>query len=193
MDTIIVVTGLPRSGTSLAMQMLVAGGAEPLTDGDRQPDEDNPRGYYEFTPVKRLATGCDWIADARGRAVKVVSPLVPHLPVGELYRVILVERGLSEVLASQEKMLARSGVPAAPSAVLQKAFAGHVARCDDWLAETPNAETLRLRYTDVISDPRSAAESIAEFCSAGGGDALDAVAMAAAVDPKLYRNRKAAD
>src|SRR5512134_4034770 len=113
---ITVVTGLPRAGTSLVMQMLVAGGVPILVDGARPADADNPRGYLEFAPVKRLREDASWLPRARGRAVKVVVPLVCDLPPSERYRVLLVERDVREVLASQRTMLAGRGhAPDPPS------------------------------------------------------------------------------
>src|SRR5262249_30630691 len=102
---IIIVSGLPRSGTSLMMQMLDGGGVPVLTDNIRAADTDNPRGYYEFEPVKATKRDATWLPAARGKAVKMVSQLLYHLPPGETYRVLFLERDLEEVLASQEKML----------------------------------------------------------------------------------------
>ena len=186
---IVVVSGLPRSGTSLVMQMLAAGGLEALTDGERTADEDNPRGYLELEAVKRLRDGADWVADARGKAVKVISHLLNHLPAREEYRVVFVERDLDEVLASQAKMIARRGQPTPPEEVVRKAFEGHLAGFDRLIASRPDMSALRLAYADTIADPVAATQRLAEFV---GGD-LDRTAMAAAVDPGLYRNRRSAD
>ena len=111
---IIVVSGLPRSGTSLMMQMLAAGGVEVVTDHVRTADTDNPRGYYEFELVKKIKQDASWLPEARGKAVKMVSQLLYDLPAGEKYRIIFLERDLDEVLVSQEKMLERLGRTAAP-------------------------------------------------------------------------------
>src|SRR5947209_18564630 len=116
---IVIVSGLPRSGTSLMMQMLEAGGLEVVTDGIRAADTDNPRGYYEFERVKKIKTDAAWLPGARGKAVKMVSQLLYDLPAGEAYRILFMDRDLDEVLASQEKMLARLGRSAAPSAEMK--------------------------------------------------------------------------
>jgi tetratricopeptide (TPR) repeat protein len=108
-DGVLIVSGLPRSGTSMIVQMLNAGGMPVLTDGQRTADDDNPLGYFEFEPVKQLYRNTDWIGQAAGKAVKVVVPLVPALPNRPGYRVILVERDLDEILASQAKMIERRG------------------------------------------------------------------------------------
>ncbi|OYV85360.1 MAG: sulfotransferase family protein, partial [Planctomycetia bacterium 21-64-5] len=115
MDTeITIVSGLPRSGTSLMMQMLDNGGIQVVTDGSRTADVDNPKGYYEFEKVKAIQRDTSWLAEARGKAVKMVSQLLYHLPGDERYRIIFMERDFDEMLASQEKMLARLGRPAPP-------------------------------------------------------------------------------
>lgn len=188
-DFITIVTGLPRSGTSLAMQMLAAGGVEPYTDGERTADEDNPRGYLELEAVKRLKQSTDWVASARGKAVKVISHLLDDLPNGEAYRVVFVERDLDEVLASQAKMIARRGLPAPPEAVVRRAFETHLAASARLEASRPDMAFLRLAYAEIIAAPSAAAEQIAEHLQAGGADSLDVAAMTTAVDPALYRNR----
>jgi hypothetical protein len=112
-ESVIVVTGLPRSGTSLVMQMLAAGGVEVLSDELRQADQDNPRGYLEYQPVKNLLKDSRWLFEARGKAIKIVAPLLVALPSGLACRVILCERDLDEVLDSQERLLLhRNQLPA---------------------------------------------------------------------------------
>ena len=107
-SAIIVVSGLPRSGTSMMMKMLAEGGLEPVTDALRRADEDNPNGYFEFEPVKQLADGQDaWLDGAGGKLVKVISALLEHLPARHQYKVVFMEREIKEILASQQKMLQR--------------------------------------------------------------------------------------
>ena len=174
------------------MQMLAAGGVEPLTDGERVADEDNPRGYYEFEAIKSLGRGGQpaWIPEARGRVVKVISHLIPHLPTGEAYRVVFVERDLDEVLASQAKMIARLGRPSPPQDAVRRAFESHLAAFDQSVAARPEMSLLRLAYRDLVTDPAGAAQALSEFAGQGRETPLDAAAMAAAVDPDLYRNRR---
>lgn len=186
-EPILVVSGLPRSGTSLVMQMLVAGGVEPMTDGERAADIDNPRGYLELEAVKRMKGGAGWIADARGKALKVISHLLGDLPEGEDYRVVFVERDLDEVLASQAKMIERLGRPAPPEDVVRRAFETHL-RSFDQLAQ--GLHILRIRYAEIVADPAEAAGRLAEFAAVGRSASLDEAAMAQAVDPALYRNRR---
>ena len=109
-EFITVVSGLPRSGTSMMMKMLEAGGIPPVTDELRTADEDNPKGYYEFERVKAMDQGdTSWVVGARGKVVKVISALLKHLPPGEQYRVVFVRRNMPEILASQRKMLIHRG------------------------------------------------------------------------------------
>lgn len=186
-DEIIIVSGLPRSGTSLMMQMLAAGGIEVLTDGERTADEDNPRGYVELERVKRIKQDASWLPSARGKAVKMISQLVFDLPASEKYRLLLMERELDEVLASQEKMLARLGRPALPRATMKTAFSNQIDRFNTWLAVQPNFAVLRVNYAALVGDSAAEISRITEFL----GGQLNASAMLDAVDPALYRNRKA--
>ncbi len=184
---ITIVSGLPRSGTSLMMQMLVAGGMTPLADGERAPDADNPRGYLEWERIKTLPQDPACIAEAEGKVVKVISKLLLALPRGRDYRVVFMERPLPEVLASQAKMLHRRGVPAPPAAdkAMAAAFQRHLEEVFVWLDKTPNLKLLRLTYHSVLDNPASAAEKIKSLLTAD----LDIDAMIHAVDATLHRNR----
>jgi hypothetical protein len=186
-DEIIIVSGLPRSGTSLMMQMLAKGGVEVLTDNIRTADTDNPRGYFEFEHVKKLKEDASWVPGARGKAVKMVSQLLLELPRNESYRVIFMERDLDEMLISQEKMLERLNRAAAPREDIKRAFVKHLDRLRDWLKQQPHIKVLRLKYSDLVENPQQEARRVSEFL----GGRADPKAMASAVDPGLYRNRKA--
>ena len=185
-EAAIVVSGLPRSGTSMAMQMLVAGGVPVLADGERPADENNPLGYHEYAPAKALMTRNDWLGEAEGKAVKVVAPLVPFLPQEQSYKVILMQRPVHEIANSQRTMLDRLGNSGAQldtdqmCAVLEDQFQFAVE-----VLEKHEVPHLVLAYKDVISDPASAAATIAGFLSQD----LKVEAMAAAVDPSLWRER----
>ena len=183
---IIVVSGLPRSGTSLMMQMLARGGIEVITDVIREADVDNPRGYYEFEQVKKLRTDAAWMPAARGKAVKMVSQLLYDLPQGYRYLVVFMERDLDEVLLSQEKMLVRRNRPALPRDQIKQAFAQHLERLREWLAEQRQIDVLAVRYGDLIANPVPQATRVSSFLAGR----VDIPAMVAAVDPSLYRNRK---
>jgi hypothetical protein len=184
---ITVVSGLPRSGTSLAMQMLAAGGMEVLTDELRAADEDNPRGYFEFEAVKRTRSDPGWVPLAAGKAVKVVHLLLPDLPPGFEYRVILMRRDAGEVLASQRTMLARLGRPGAQLSDerLAAIYAAQLERVREWLRSQGGFRVLEVEYADCLCRADETASRILEFLEVP----LDGRAMAAAVDPSLYRQR----
>jgi hypothetical protein len=189
---VVIVSGLPRSGTSMAMKMLEAGGMELVVDNIRTADVDNPKGYYEDERVKDLAEMEDtsWFRAARGKVIKVVSSLLNYLPASNAYKVIFMRRNLHEVLASQAKMLERRGEAAqTDDGELLAMYEAHLGKVEFQLRFRANFEALYLNYADVVSDPMSQARLIAAFV--GGG--LDVNKMAAAVDGSLYRNRATAD
>src|SRR5215475_10041171 len=185
---VVVVSGLPRSGTSMAMKMLEAGGLELHVDHVRQPDIDNPKGYFEFEQVKNLGneTNKSWVLETRGKAVKVISHLLQTLPQSCYYQVIFMNRSLDEIIASQNKMLLRLGEPTSDDAVkVKENFAWHLRVVKSWLKRQTNVELLELDYADVLKKPQEAAERIRNFLR---GE-LQVQKMAEAVDPLLYRNR----
>src|SRR6516164_7045044 len=171
---IIVVSGLPRSGTSLMMQMLDNGGVEVVTDHVRAADTDNPRGYYEFERVKKIKQDASWLPEARGKAVKMVSQLLYDLAAGKKYRIIFLERDLDEVLVSQEKMLERLGRPTAPREAMKQSFLVHLERLKEWLRRRPNVEVLRVGYVDLLERPVEEAQRVSGFL----GGAADVERMA---------------
>jgi hypothetical protein len=182
-----VVSGAPRSGTSLMMQMLGAGGMELLTDGARRADRDNPRGYFELEAARRLPAEVGWLERAEGRAVKLVHVLVPQLPVKHRYRILLMRRDWREVLASQRLMLERGRrtVEGPPDDRLAEIFEAQLAEVERWAAARPERELLGVDYNALVRDPLRAARRVARFLA---GD-LDPEDMAAAVLPCLYRQR----
>jgi hypothetical protein len=188
-EPVIVVSGLPRSGTSMAMQMLEAAGIPLVSDGVREASEDNPRGYCEDERVKRLHKKDEdqvWLSEARGKAVKVISFLLRDLPATNHYKVIFMRRPLSEVLASQRKMLERRGESDATSdETMFQLWQSHLSKVESLLERSPHLEHLDLHYADVVEDALTQAHRIREFLDLP----LDAEAMANAVDESLYRNR----
>jgi hypothetical protein len=187
-DWVTIVSGLPRSGTSLMMQMLQAGGMELLTDKLRAADQHNPRGYFEYEAVKRSGADVSWLGQAGGRAVKVIHLLLRHLPADRQYRVIFMQRDVQEVIASQRAMLKASGRSGAqiPDDKLAAVFEQQLSEVRRWLAERPHFQVLYVNYRDVLSDPSAAAQTLARFL----GGTLDASAMAGVVDRTLYRQRR---
>jgi tetratricopeptide (TPR) repeat protein len=184
---ITVVSGLPRSGTSLMMQLLVAAGREALTDARRIPDEDNPLGYYEFEKTLKLAKDVSWIPEARGKVVKIIAQLLPFLPRNEHYHVVLMERELGEVIASQKAMLARQGRQGAAldERQLSETYRAQLLRVRQQLAHRPETRTLSVNYSELLADPASGAERLACFL----GRPFDCIAAAAAVRPELRRQK----
>jgi hypothetical protein len=184
---ITIVSGIPRSGTSLMMQMLAAGGMAAMTDGQRASDPNNPRGYYEFELVKSLARNPEVMADAEGKVAKVVSSLLKFLPAGHDYRIIFMRRPLLEVVASQDRMLERLGkaVPAAAKESVIAAFEQHLKQVGRWLSEQKNMPVLYVDYTSVLEDATSATSRICTFLQKD----LDTAAMATRVDLSLHREK----
>jgi hypothetical protein len=184
---ITVVSGLPRSGTSMAMQMLHAGGMAVLADGVRAADADNPRGYFEFERVKALRHDKGWLDQAEGRVVKIIHLLLPELPLDRDYRVLFMERSLPEVVRSQSVMLERSGRVGGGLAPerLMAMYQAQLQQVHNWLAANPRAAVLTLPHAQVLREPAVWVERVDAFL----GGTLDRAAMVAAVDPSLHRNR----
>ena len=186
-DFVTVVTGLPRSGTSMMMKMLESGGIPVLVDHIRTADEDNPKGYYEFERVKQIETDQAWLADAGGKAVKMVAALLKHLPTNYRYRIIFMQRNIGEVLASQRAMLRRRGEPADDLSDDRMAdmFAKHVEKIQAWLTQQHNMQVLYVQYAEVIAHPAEQARRLNDFL----GGTLDVARMQQTVDRQLYRQR----
>lgn len=184
---ITIVSGLPRAGTSLLMQMLEAGGLPVLTDGVRESDDDNLRGYYEYEPVKSTRRDASWLQHAAGKAVKVVYLLLKDLPMQYEYHVIFTRRDLQEVVRSQQVMLDRRGERGANlgSQEMVRTFQRQLQALEDWLNQRRNFRRLDVPYREVLADPRAQSRRMAEFL----GVPLDIEAMAAVVEPSLYRQR----
>jgi sulfotransferase family protein len=185
---IVVVSGLPRSGTSMMMKMLGEGGLPIITDELRRPDSDNPNGYFEFETVRQMSTGnVSWLATARGKAVKVISALLEHLPSDYSYKVIFLERDIHEVLASQRKMLAnRNENASADEAEIEAQIQKHLSVMKPWLVRQPNMEVLYVNYNSLLANPAALCEQISEFLDLP----LNQTRMLAVPDEQLYRNRK---
>jgi hypothetical protein len=184
---ITIVSGLPRSGTSLMMQMLAAGGVEVLTDGERKADEDNPRGYYEWERAKLLPRDPRVIDPAEGKAVKIISQLLLSLPASHDYRVIFMERPLEEVVASQAEMIKRRGTagPALAPEQMKAALRAHLNQVMSWMKSAGNVGFQAVSHHELMGDPAKVAGDLQKFL----GIPLNTAAMAAQVDPALYRQR----
>jgi LPS sulfotransferase NodH len=184
---ITIVSGLPRSGTSMMMKVLEAAGMEVFTDNLRVADEDNPKGYFELEQVKALKEGDDsWVKDARGKVVKVISSLLEYLPSTYKYKVVFMRREITEILASQKQMLIRRGEPSeGDDQKMAEMFQEHLKRVRVWLANQPNMEVLYVDYNALMADPAPQVKAMAEFL--GLSDHLEA--MLAVPDKNLYRQK----
>jgi len=185
---VVIVSGLPRSGTSLMMQMLQAGGMPLLIDDQRPADADNPNGYWEYEPVKYLQQDNTWMPQAEGKAVKVVSALLQYLPRSHTYKIIFMHRPMQEVLASQTVMLQRRGAQGgkADDQTLATVFGQHLDRTERWLAMQQHMTVLSVNYHETLADPVATATRVAQFI----GLPLAVEEMARAVDPRLHRQRR---
>ena len=186
---IVVVSGLPRSGTSMMMKMLAAGGLPVVTDEIRAADEDNPKGYFELEQIKELDKSKDktWLRDHRGKVIKIISFLLKDLPDDNAYKVLFMRRNLEEVIASQNKMLVRRGEPIDPAgdAKMIESYKLHLRKVEAMVRDKANVRWLDVSYNDVVHDPRKPAAEVAGFVGSG----LDVNRMVGAVDASLYRNR----
>jgi len=183
-----IVSGLPRSGTSMMMRMLEAGGMPVLVDNLREADEDNPNGYYEFEEVKKVREDASWLQDARGKAVKMVYRLLYDLPRDDTYRVIFMTRKLEEVIASQNTMLQRNGKGSddLSGEQLAQIYGKQLREARAWLDSRPNFEVLYVDYGDVLNETQGVADEINQFLHGN----LNTDAMVEVPNPSLYRQRR---
>jgi hypothetical protein len=187
-DAILVVSGLPRSGTSMMMKMLNAAGIEPVTDNIRTADEDNPKGYYELEKVKQLDKDNSWVGNCQGKVIKVISMLLKPLPADQHYKIIFMRRKMQEVLDSQKQMLIRRNQPTntVPDEKMAEMFNKHLKDIEAFIEKQPNMECLYISYNDVLENPAANVEKINEFL----GGAMDTAAMLDVVDSALHRQRR---
>ena len=171
----------------MMMQMLEAGGVPILADDHRQPDEDNPNGYYEFEPVKRTKRDRSWLKLAQGKAVKIVYMLLYDLPLDYSYRIIFMQRPIAEVVASQQAMLERTDRQGASldDDALANLFLRELARTEQWLAQQDNVAVHYVDYHNVLRDPEHECKAITAFLEGG----MNVPAMSERVSPSLYRHK----
>ncbi len=186
-NIITIVTGLPRSGTSMVMKMLESGGIPPLTDRIRKADVDNPKGYYEFERVKKLPEDTKWLNDAKGKAVKVLAELLRYLPNDYEYRILLIERNMQEIIKSQNKMLIRrdKDTNKVSDHEIIRIFGKTLKMMKKWIDEQANVEVLFINYNEILRNPEDCIKKINDFFNG----VLDEGKMLSAIDEKLYRNR----
>lgn len=190
-DFITIVSGLPRSGTSMMMRMLEAGGMEIVTDNIRRADEDNLRGYYEDERVKKMKEDSLWLDGCKGKVLKVISMLLYDLPPDRKYKVIFMRREMKEILASQRVMLQRRGQKEdnVPDEEMAEKFEKHLHQVEGWLAERSYMDVLYVKYNDVIKDSRSHIKLLKQFL----GKRLNEEEMVKVIEKSLYRQRKMED
>lgn len=186
-NNIVIVSGIPRSGTTMMMRMLEAGGIVPMKDNFRQADEDNPRGYYELEKVKSLEKDSSWLLEANGKAIKVISALLTQLPSNLDYQIIFMTRNMSEILASQEKMLKRQGreLGRLLNNEMAEKFKIHLEKTFNWLAQQKNIHTITVDYNRMMQYPEKQINQIVDFLK----KPLDKEKMISIVDKTLYRQR----
>lgn len=182
-DILVVVSGIPRSGTSLLMQMLKAGGVKILSDHKREADRSNPKGYLELEAVKKLAKDNSCLKGKKGKAVKVISHLLHYLPEGQQYKVIFMNRHINEIIKSQQKMLGK--IEKKYPKALMRAFDKEAKSIKEWARTHPNIDILELDYRDIIDHPSREVDKIIEFLNAP----LKKQQMIDVVDPSLYRSK----
>ncbi len=185
--TISIVSGLPRSGTSMMMRMLDAGGMDVMTDHIRKADEDNPKGYYEFEKAKKIREEASWLDSAQGKVFKMVSMLLYDLPSDRNYKIVFMKRNMDEILASQRRMLIRQGraVQEPDDKEMGIIFAKHLRHAEEWLGQQKHTDVLYMNYNEIIRNPGAHADILNSFFDSR----LNAAAMAGVIDRNLYRNR----
>ena len=181
-----VVSGLPRSGTSMAMALLQAGGMPIFSDGTRRADLDNPNGYFEYAGAGSLHSDSSWVYESADKAVKVVSPLLRFLPSDLHYRIVFMRRDVREIVLSQEEMLRRRGsqVPE-NSSEIERIMRAHLVEIETWLSQQKNMSVCYMDYGWVIDNPVAASEKLVQFAELKGLS----IKMAEVVDKRLYRQR----
>ena len=185
-DYVTVVSGLPRSGTSMLMKMLSRANIPPYVDNLRSADIDNPEGYFEYDPVKNLKEDNSWLRKCVGYSVKIVSPLLENLDPNLQYKIVFIDRNMDEILASQNKMLANRGeISNLDDEIMSAYYFTHLEAIKSWLTTLDNVETVYLNYNDIIRNPKDAATLLSKFLNFDG----DIGHIASVVSPNLYRNR----
>ena len=183
-DQIVIVSGLPRSGTSLMMQMLHKGGLNALTDSNRKADISNPKGYFEYDPVMALHKDNSWLHDAQNKSVKIVAPLLKFLDPKYRYKIIFMNRDLNEIVKSQQKMIGRD-TETLPIKLLET-YKKHLNQVETWKSKEPGVELIYVSYKEALENTTSVVDKVKKFI---GLDEMEEEAMLACVDKNLYRNK----
>ncbi|MGV6830724.1 MAG: alkaline phosphatase family protein [bacterium] len=182
-DQIVIVSGLPRSGTSLMMQMIHHGGIEALTDDNRKADISNPKGYFEYDPVMALYKDNSWLHKATNKSIKVVAPLLKYLDSKYRYKVIFMNRDLNEIVKSQQIMLKKN--PEELPVHLFESYKKQLHQVELWQESEPGVEILQVNYAEIMSNPEPIIQKIKNFT----GQDLNHDAMLSCIDKTLYRTK----
>jgi hypothetical protein len=182
-----IVSGLERSGTSLLMQILQAGGVPTAFDVEsRPPDDNNPRGYFELEGgkvINRLMDGTFPLADYKGKFIKITAYGLKFLPLGT-YRIIYTERNIEEVMDSMEKMAKIRDEKREDTKTsfikLNEMIKGIITKRED-------IDVLFVNYNQIVADPRSQIKRICEHFDWGKANLA---VMISTVDESLYRKRR---
>lgn len=186
-NEIIIVSGLPRSGTSMMMQILERGGLEIMTDNIRKADKDNPKGYYEFEKVKEIEKDVSWLPACRGKVVKMVSLLLFDLPDNYMYKVVFMQRNMDEILFSQKKMLQRLNTEdGQEDEKVRDGYEKHLGKIKQWLQEKKNFQVYYISYNHILKDPKTHIKALNDFFN----NHLNEQQMLTVIDHSLYRQRK---
>lgn len=185
MEEVVVVSGLPRSGTSMMMQLLVAGGITAVQDHIREQDSDNPKGYFEFEKVKSLKDDSSWVKNCSDQCIKVISFHLNNLPDNCHYKVVFMRREMDEIIRSQKKMLVNKKRSTDNMDKLSTIYDKHVREVEVFLKDQQNFDVAYMNYTDVLNHPYKAFKSLCHFLDRR----LNQDEMIKVVDPMLYRNR----
>ncbi len=183
-NQITVVSGLPRSGTSLMMQILYNGGLDFLGDEVRKADSSNPKGYFEYEPVKSLYNSNAWLSEAQNKSIKIVAPLLKHLNPNYRYKIIFMNRDLSEILKSQQKMMGKNEDTL--SLKIWNDYVKMLNQIEIWKEKQPGVELIYIDYAQLVENPHQYIDKIQDFL----GIQLDEEKMIKSIDKDLYRNRK---
>jgi len=186
---IVIVSGLPRSGTSMMMGMLKSGGFNVLIDDVRTADEDNPKGYYEFERVKKMKDGdTNWIYLAKNKVVKVISYHLKFLPNEYHYKIVFMEREMKEILISQNKMMLRRGETnnTISDEDMTRYFQKHLEQVKKWLESQSNFETIYMNYNKLVKNPTAEIRTLNQFFN----ENLNTSNMIESIDKSLYRSLK---
>ena len=186
-NDIIVVTGLPRSGTSLMMQILQSLQIKLFTDNHRSADESNPKGYFEHQWVKTIEKDNSWLTDVKGKAIKIVSPLIKYLPVDLNYKIIFMNRDLDEIIQSQERMLTENNKKddATNSEELKQIFLKDLKQSKDWIHTQLHSEVLEILHSKLLKNPETELEKIKSFLKID----INTTLILKVIDKNLYRSK----